>query len=38
LTLLDKAPWQTDSILALKRTIIIAFPASLSAAVADMIK
>ena len=37
LVVIQRAPWQTDWILALKRTIIVAFPASMSAAVADMI-
>jgi uncharacterized membrane protein len=35
LTLIDKAPWQQDFLLALKRTIIVTFPASMSAAVSD---
>ena len=35
LTIIDKAPWATDSLLAIKRTIIVTFPASMSAAVAD---
>ncbi len=38
LILIEKAPWATDWLLALKRTIIVAVPASMSAAVADMIK
>ncbi len=38
LTIINRAPWHMDAILSLKRTIIIAFPASLSATVADMIK
>jgi uncharacterized membrane protein len=38
LTLIQRTPWTTDIILALKRVIIVAFPASMSAAVADMIK
>lgn len=38
LLLIDKAPWATDWVLAAKRTAIVAFPASMSAAVADMIK
>jgi len=38
LTLVDGAPWKTDWLLAVKRVVIIAFPASMSAAVADMIK
>jgi|SRR3989338_231404 len=38
LTLIGVAPWGADSILALKRTIIVAFPSSLSGAIADTIK
>ncbi|MBN1386232.1 DUF2391 family protein [Candidatus Woesearchaeota archaeon] len=38
LTLIQRAPWSTDWILAVKRVIIVTFPASMSAAVADMIK
>ena len=38
LTLIEKAPWLTDHMLAIKRIILVAFPASMSAAVADMIK
>ena len=38
LTLIQVAPWNTNWILAFKRTIIVAFPASMSAAIADMIK
>ena len=38
LYLINQAPWLTETVVALKRTIIVALPASLSAAVADMIK
>ena len=38
LTLIEKAPWATDHLLAVKRIILVSFPASMSAAVADMIK
>lgn len=38
LTLIEKAPWSTNYLLAIKRIILVAFPASMSAAVADMIK
>lgn len=38
LTLIQVAPWQTDHVLAIKRVILVTFPASLSAAIADMIK
>ena len=38
LTIIEKCPWGTDNILALKRIIIVAFPASMSAAVSDTVK
>jgi uncharacterized membrane protein len=38
LTLIERAPWGVDWILAVKRIILVSFPASMSAAVADMIK
>ncbi len=38
LTLINRAPWSVDLVVALKRTIIIAFPASFSATIADSIK
>ena len=38
LTLIQKTPWTTDFILAIKRTVIVTFPASMSATVADTIK
>jgi uncharacterized membrane protein len=38
LTLIERAPWQSDWILAMKRIILVSFPAAMSAAVADMIK
>ena len=38
LVIIKQAPWTSDAILALKRTIIVAFPASMSAAIADIIK
>lgn len=37
LTLIQRAPWQTDILLAFKRTVIVSLPASMSAAVADTI-
>jgi hypothetical protein len=37
LTIVDKCPWFTDFDVALKRTLIGAFPASLSATVTDNI-
>lgn len=38
LTIIQRAPWSTEWILAFKRIVIVAFPSSMSAAVADMIK
>jgi len=38
LTIINKCPWTTDWMTALKRVLIIAFPASMSAAVSDSIK
>lgn len=38
LTLILKAPWSTNFMLALKRTIIVTFPATMSAAIADVLK
>jgi uncharacterized membrane protein len=38
LTVIDKCPWGTDTILAVKRIIIVALPSSLSAAVSDALK
>ena len=38
LTLIDKCPWGTDNILAIKRLIFIAFPASMAATVSDSMK
>tara|TARA_Y100000034_G_scaffold123671_1_gene170792 strand:- start:9304 stop:9795 length:492 start_codon:yes stop_codon:yes gene_type:complete len=38
LVLIERAPWLTDSVLAYKRSVLVAFPASMSAAIADMIK
>jgi len=38
LTVIQRAPWSVDLLLALKRVVIVAFPSSMSAAVADMIK
>jgi len=38
LTIIQKAPWMTDALLAAKRTLIVAFPASMSAAVSDALK
>ena len=38
LTLIQKAPWQTDWILALKRIALVTFPASMSGTFADVIK
>lgn len=38
LTILQKCPWSTDYLLALKRIIIVSFPASMSATVSDVLK
>jgi uncharacterized membrane protein len=38
LTLIQKCPWGVDNILALRRIIIVAFPASMSATLSDTIK
>ncbi|MDA1337560.1 MAG: DUF2391 family protein [bacterium] len=38
LTLIEQAPWEMDWVLAVKRTILVAFPASMSAVVADALK
>lgn len=38
LFLIDKAPVNTDLVLTFKRMVLVSFPASMSAAVADMIK
>jgi len=38
LTIIEVAPWHADFLLAIKRTILVAFPASMSAVVADTIK
>jgi uncharacterized membrane protein len=38
LTVIDVAPWATDLPTAIKRVVIVAFPASMSAAVSDAIK
>ncbi|MGD8814820.1 MAG: DUF2391 family protein [Anaerolineales bacterium] len=37
LTIIEVAPWREDFLLALKRTIIVGFPSSMSAAVSDAI-
>ncbi|WP_422082347.1 DUF2391 family protein [Ulvibacterium sp.] len=38
LTIIQRCPWQTDYLLAIKRIIIVAFPASMSATISDVIK
>ncbi|MDG1462004.1 MAG: hypothetical protein P8R04_00410, partial [Gammaproteobacteria bacterium] len=38
LTLVDQCPWGEDNLLAIKRIIVVAFPASMSATVTDAIK
>ncbi|MCF7898287.1 MAG: DUF2391 family protein [Candidatus Omnitrophica bacterium] len=38
LTIIEKCPWGTDNILAIKRIIITAFPASMAATISDTMK
>jgi uncharacterized membrane protein len=38
LTIIQKCPWGVDNVLAIKRIIIVAFPASMSAAITDFLK
>lgn len=38
LTIINKCPWSADYVTAIKRILIVAFPASMSAAVSDSIK
>ena len=38
LTIIQRCPWNTNSILAIKRIIIVTFPASMSAAISDTLK
>ena len=38
LTIVQKCPWGSDNLLALKRILIVSFPASMSAAVSDTLK
>ncbi|MBD3391617.1 MAG: DUF2391 family protein [Chitinivibrionales bacterium] len=38
LTIIGKCPWGADTALALKRVLIVAFPASMSAAVSDTMR
>jgi len=38
LVIIQRAPWNTDWILAFKRTVIVAFPSSLSATIAGNLK
>ncbi len=38
LTIIQQCPWATDWVLAVKRVVIVTFPASLSATLADALK
>ena len=38
LTLIQQCPWGIDNLIAIKRILIVAFPASMSAAVSDALK
>ena len=38
LTIVDKCPWGTDNLLAIKRILIVSFPAAMSGTISDTIK
>jgi uncharacterized membrane protein len=38
LTLIEQCPWGVDNMLAVKRILIVSFPASMSAAISDTLK
>jgi len=38
LTIIQKCPWGIDNVLAIKRILIVSFPASMSAALSDALK
>ncbi len=38
LTIIQKCPWGVDNLMAIKRIMIVAFPASMAAAVSDTLK
>ena len=38
LTLIQKCPWGVDNLLAVKRVIIVSFPAAMSGTLSDTIK
>jgi uncharacterized membrane protein len=38
LSLIQQCPWGVDNVLAMKRILIVAFPASMSAAISDTLK
>jgi hypothetical protein len=38
LTIIQKCPWGDDNLLAVKRILIVGFPASMAAAVSDTLK
>jgi len=38
MTLIQRTPWTTDLALAIKRVVIVTFPSSMSAAIADFLK
>jgi uncharacterized membrane protein len=38
MTLIQRAPWWYDPMLAFKRVVIVTFPSALSAAIADTLK
>jgi len=38
LTIIQKCPWEADAVLAIKRVIIVSFPATMSGTLSDTIK
>ncbi len=38
LTIIQKCPWGVDNLLAIKRVIIVSFPAAMSGTLSDMIR
>ena len=38
LALVDQCPWGVDNMLAMKRIVVVAFPASMSATITDALK
>ena len=38
LTIIQRCPWEAETLVAIKRVLIVAFPASMSAAISDTLK